>query len=467
MATRHERVIIDLDDRFTRPMAGATAATALFRRELDSSGRQVIAFDKTTKDASPSIDKLSGRLAILGRTAAALGPGLVPITTALVPAIAGLSTQLGFAAAGAGTALLAFNGVGDGLKALNAYQLEPTAENLAKMREEMKNLGPAAREFVTFLDQIGPQLQTIRQAAQDGLLPGAQEGLEQLLTRAPEIRRVISEIADASGDMLASAGGDLASGRWDEFFAFVENEARPALTTLSQTVGHLASGIAELWMAMDPLSDDFTIGLLNASAAFEQWAAGLSQTEGFQDFLAYVRETGPQVMETLGSVANMLIQVGTAAAPLGGPVLTILEALADAIAAIAESDLGTPIMAAAAAFSALSLASNGFASVMGSKAVGGVKNLTADLRTMGDVGVVAWGRTAAEADKFAAASSRVKTGLAGMGKSAALVGGLALATSDLGQSMGVTNAASLALMGTMAGPWGAAIGGGIGLVLDL
>ena len=52
-------------------------------------------------------------------------------------------------------------------------------------------------------------------------------------------------------------------------------------------------------------------------------------------------------------------------------------------------------------------------------------------------------------------------------KSAALMGGLALASSGAADSIGLTNTVSLALMGTMAGPWGAAVGGAIGLALDL
>lgn len=467
MATRRERVIIDLDDRFTAPMARATAATSMFRREVDSSGKSVIAFDKTTRDTSPSIDRLSGRLNILARAAAALGPGLVPITTAAVPAIAGLTTQLGFAAAGAGTAMLAFNGVGKALEAFREAQVAPTEANLAKMREEMSKLGPEAQEFVRYLDDVMPVLQRLRESAQAGWLPGVQEGIDGLLSRAPQLRRVLFEISDAAGDLLGAAGQDLGSARWDEFFDFLETEARPELTKFGQTVGNLASGLAELWMAFDPLSDDFTSGLLRMSEGFERWASGLSETQGFEDFLAYIRQTGPQVLDLLGSLVDMLVQVGTAVAPLGGPVLTILTKVADVVAAIAASDLGTPLLGAVSAMSALSLASRGFTTVMGSGAVASVKGVSSSLKTMGDVGVVAWGRTAAEAERYNKAQGRIKATAASMGKGAALVGGMALATSDLGQGLGLTNTASLALMGTMAGPWGAAIGAGTGLVLDL
>jgi len=52
-------------------------------------------------------------------------------------------------------------------------------------------------------------------------------------------------------------------------------------------------------------------------------------------------------------------------------------------------------------------------------------------------------------------------------KAGAVVAGFAIANSDLAQKTGLSNTASLALMGTVAGPWGAAIGGAIGLTKDL
>ncbi len=39
MATRRERVVLELEDNFTSDMARAAAATALLRRELDQLGR--------------------------------------------------------------------------------------------------------------------------------------------------------------------------------------------------------------------------------------------------------------------------------------------------------------------------------------------------------------------------------------------------------------------------------------------
>lgn len=379
MATRRERVILELQDMFTKDMMKAAGATALLNRELHNlSGTSVqssrstanIARDidrvrNSSEKTGHSIDQLSGRMALLGRVLGVGGPGIVPIVTSAVPLLAGLATQIGFAAAAGGTAILAFQGVGDALEAMNKARLEPTTENLEAARVAMANLTPAAQGLVKQLREMGPALKDIQQASAEGLMPGLTDSLVNLEPLLPKIADIVQTIGDATGDMLADSAASLASDRWSGFFDFLQNEARPTITTLGQTVGNLTHGLAELWMQLNPLSDDFTGGLLQASERFDAWAQGLSQTEGFADFMAYVRETGPQVVETVGSLANAILKIGEAAAPLGGPVLQGIEAFADAVAAIADSPLGTPIMAAVTAMSALSLATQGWAKIAG------------------------------------------------------------------------------------------------------
>ena len=111
-------------------------------------------------------------------------------------------------------------------------------------------------------------------------------------------------------------------------------------------------------MPTAPLNSDFSGWLVKASDGFDQWAQGLSQTEGFEEFIAYVRENGPLVAEATTAIANAVVQIVQASAPLGGPVLKAITGIANAISAIADSPLGTPIMSMVTAMSALSLATN-------------------------------------------------------------------------------------------------------------
>lgn len=502
-----------------RVSVGVDADISGFRRGLSAAAVEARGF-------AQELESADGRMANLIQTGLALAPALVPIGAVAVPAIAGLTTDLGFAALAAGTAALAFHGVGDALTALDAYKLKPTAENFTKLQQALDKLGPAGQEFVLYLDQLEPKLKGLQSLAEAGLLPGVEDGLNHVLNLLPQVKDVIFNVSSTLGDLTAEAGAGLDSSRWRDFFTYLDTNARPILTEMGRTVGNLAGGFASLIQAFDPMSRSFSAELLDMSAAFEKWADGLSQTQGFHDFLDYIEKSGPRVASTLGSLANALVQIVEAAAPVGSVSLVLLKELADALALIADSPVGPIIIGAAAAIGVLgrSLAllkavglrgdgesvisrALGTDAVKGapgayreaaaatkelalaekeaglahSRYIGSLKASSANLELYGTTtrgaaraSLDLWnanGRLASASERAAAAEAQKSAALRGSlvagGKAAAVVGGLALATSGLADKTGLSNTASMALTGTIAGPWGAAIGGGVGLVMDL
>lgn len=453
MATRLERVVLELDDQFTPGTAKAAAAAVLLDKQLDrisGSGSRasvgLTSFRRESDRASSSIDKLSGRLGLAVRAVGAFGPALAPITTAAVPAIFGLTAALSATALGAGVVVSAFQGVGDAMKAADKAAIDPTTENLEAAKKAMDDLAPSAREAVKAMQAWKPLLNGIQESAADGFFPGYVEGLNELRSVAPIVERIFQRVADTAGDLFADGAAGLAGPEGREFLRFVKREAPAALETFGQAVFNVTSGVGDLIMAMDPLSDDFLSGLLDATERFSDWADGLTQSEGYAEFIDYVRETGPQVVETLGSLADAVLQIGEAAAPLGGPVLQGIELFADVVALIADSPLGPAIMAAVTATSALSLATKAF----------------------GPIAASSWLMAARGAQGYVAQMSAARTAMAGVGKGAGMLAGLTLATSDLGESMNVTNTAMLGTLGMMAaGPWGAGAGVVAGGFMDV
>lgn len=493
MAVRNESVRLSLVDDFTTPMARAAAATKLLDAalaDLDGSAisaRQstsalskndgLPAIEKQAAASSKEIDKLSGRFRILRDAALVLGPALVPLGAPGVSVIAGMTTQIGTLGAAVGVSVLALNGMGDGLKALNDYQLEPTQANLEKLNEEFERLGPAGQQFVMYLDNIEPQLKSLQTAARNGLLPGVEEGIDSMLERLPQVRRIISEIAEASGGLVADAGAGLAGSGFDAFFSYLENDAAPILEEFGHTIGNFVEGFANLLVAFAPLSAQFSGGLMGMSEAFAEWSAGLDSNQSFQEFVDYVQRSGPQAAAFLGELAGALAALIQAAAPLGEVTLPLLTQLVGLFADVASSDIGTPLLAAAAGMAALSRATAaaqmvGSSNFLQKNYVTPIKAIGAAAPTLGQAGAyfMSMGRSAENAStktRLARESVRSFTGsLGGIGRGAALMGGLAVASTGVADGMGLSNTATLALMGTIAGPWGVAIGGGIGLAMD-
>jgi hypothetical protein len=393
-------------------------------------------YTRTTNRSSSAIDKYSGRMGILVKTAAALGPSLIPIGAVGIAGVSGLASQFGFAAVAAGTAVIAFQGVGTALTAVNKAALQPTAANIEKAHQAMLQLSPAGRDLVKVLTQMKPLLMGLRDSAQGAMFPGLIKGLESLERLAPSVDAILTRVGGTLGDLFAEGADSLASPRWAAFFAMIAQDARPVLTDMAHAIGDVAHGLAQMWEAFEPLNLSFGSWLADSARSFDQWASGLSQTQGFEDFIAYVRENGPRVAEAFGAIANAVIQVTEAAAPLGGPVLHAITEIANVIAAIADSPLGTPIMAGVTALSALSLAS--------AAATAAVGRLDAGLAAMGITGAAAGAQaaggiaaTGAAATGAAAATSRGAAG--GVLARAGFVGGAGGALPILAVIDGVLN----------------------------
>ena len=509
MAVRRESVVLELETNFPPEAARAAAAITMLNDRVKgvnkSSGeaskanremaKSVDEVERSTKSGGKEIDQYSGRLRLIGEAAAVLGPSIAPIGAVAVPAISGLASQMGFAALAGGTMIAAFQGVGTALTAVNKAGLEPTATNIEAARVAMEKIGPSAQAFVKELASLGPQLSAIQETAGAGMFPGFTEGITALQKRLPDVQRIVGAVAGELGDIGAAAGKSLASARWDDFFRFLADEAPHALGDMAKATGNVVHALSELWMATTPMNNDFGSWMVRVTGELDKWAMGLSKTQGFADFIDYVRTNGPQVAATFGAIANMVLQIVEAAAPLGGTVLKGLEAVANVIGSIADSDLGTPIFTALAALVLYNRALQATAALSKTAFFGGAGGKGAASAT----GVVTTRRQqlsgirsdykAARASQASmrettsgmvsvpllkqgtAESERLKTSLSGMGmaagKAGLLVGGLALATSGAADSMGVTNTASLAMMGMMAGPWGAAVGAGAGAVIDL
>lgn len=478
---------------YRREMRGAGTDTRQFGQDADEAAG-------STRRLSTEVNSVSGRLGILLDTLALVGPAAVPIGAIAVPALSGLASVSAAAVGGIAAVAIAFAGLGDALGAVRDYELEPTAENLMKARQELAKLPPAAQDAVMALNDMAPVLQRIRAAAASGFFPGLLEGLDEVETVIPRVSQMLREYGEAAGDVASELGSDLSSSRARKFFRFVQAEAKPAVSGLYETVGNLAGGMAELWQVMDPANDDFLDWMVDASGRFDKWAQDLRRENGAQEFLDYLHDTGPEVAETTAAIADAVLQILEAAAPMGGVALDGLELAATAIGNIADSPLGPTIFAGLAAVTLLNRSLQATAGLMtkagmtgpGGQAVsaspGGVwgafttqgdrarttvRGFTGDLGKMRQEyarsnPAVAVMRSGLSGTSDAA--KRARTNVAAAGKAAAGgaigMGALAVMSTEAGQSLGLTNTALFGMIGAMRGPWGAAIGASVGLVSD-
>lgn len=484
--------------QYIAEMAAASAATKGFGREagLSSDGAtglpDRVAVDRDKKHFVAalheardehesfwrSMNTSNDRNAWLVQGVMALTPAVTTLGAGAIPVLSGLATQATLTAAAVGTVALAFNGVGDALKALNKYQEDGSAANLAKLEQAMAKIGPEGERMVRFLDSLGPQLAALANMSRAEMFPGAISGIESLMTMLPRFKVLITEISGAVGDLMASAGEDLAGPEWAEFFDWLSRTARPVLTEMGNTLGNFAQGLGSMLVAFDPLTRSFSAGFEDMSKSFADWAANLDSSEGFQHFLDYVRDAAPKALDFLGSLSMAIVEIVEASAPVGAVALPLLTKLLDVVGALADTPLGSLVIGLGAL-----TASIGRMRALGELMGGGglfaqmTTNVRANMRAV-DAASPSWRQFGdalyhfgQRADLQSESTKRAMDQTKQMGKAMAPIAGqvalAAFAMSDYDDQLGVTNTAALTLAGSLAGPLGVGAGFAAGAALDL
>lgn len=116
------------------------------------------------------------------------------------------------------------------------------------------------------------------------------------------------------------------------------------LPLIGQIFGSTFKGIFNLMKAFAPNTHLVLQGLADMAQRFEEWSATIAQSDGFKKFIEYVQENGPKLIQLLGNIANIIVNVATAMAPFAAAVLDVAIAMTDFIEKLTEAHPAIGIM---------------------------------------------------------------------------------------------------------------------------
>ncbi|MGH3673646.1 MAG: transglycosylase SLT domain-containing protein, partial [Pseudonocardiaceae bacterium] len=222
-----------------------------------------------------------------------------------------------------------------------AAQAASTTGAQNALAQAMSKLTPSGQEFAHFIhDDLEPKVKGLQATAANGLLPGAEQGLKNIMPLLPEVDSLVGVVAHTLGDMAEKTGAALNSPFWRGFIEFIKGEASPSMTIFGQVLGNLATGGAAILMAFKPVWDQMGAGIKNWSDRFAEASKNLEHNPEFQKFLAYVHDNGPVVMHTIADVVSMFVKLGEALAPVGATILPIVDAAAKFVGSMPPEVLG-------------------------------------------------------------------------------------------------------------------------------
>ncbi len=130
---------------------------------------------------------------------------------------------------------------------------------------------------------------------------------------------------------------------WTRFFDYLTINAESFITTWGTALGNILTGLANIIVGLDPLTQKFNGGFLEMSQRFLDWSKNLGDNKGFQTFISEVLTKTPEVWNTIKQLAivawdlvKVIYKIGEVVLPIIAPVLEMAHGFMEAHPEIAK-----------------------------------------------------------------------------------------------------------------------------------
>lgn len=313
--------------------------------------------------------------------------GLIPIIAGLVPAIMAVGNALkvvtGGALALAGAIAIAAGGfVGFGAMAVSAITmlndgtLKATKET-KKYQSALEGVKDTWTDIIKsnqseIFNTMANGLNAIKTAMKgltpflDGVASGMEKASKSLLqwTKSSAVAKAFFKMMETTGvsvfNKMLSAAGKFGDGLINVFtqlaplfqwsanwldriatnFSKWANSAsgknsikqfmeytKQNLPLIGKIFGNTFAGINNLLKAFSGNSTNIFKALEGMTQKFRNWSETVGKSEGFKKFIDYVQQNGPKIMDLIGNITMLLVNFGTAMAPIASKILDVVNAI--------------------------------------------------------------------------------------------------------------------------------------------
>lgn len=200
----------------------------------------------------------------------------------------------------------------------------------AKMLDWAKN-SQVAQKFFEMMGTTGVRIFNNMLDAAGSFGSGLVSVLTQIAPLAEWVSQGFKKMGQAFNEWAQSVEGQNAIKSFIEY-------TKQNLPLIGQIFGSTFRGIFNLMKAFAPNTHLVLQGLADMAKQFEQWSATIAESDGFKKFIEYVQENGPKLIQLLGNIINILINVGVAMAPLASVVLDVALAITEFIGKLTEAN---------------------------------------------------------------------------------------------------------------------------------
>lgn len=208
-----------------------------------------------------------------------------------------------------------------------AGDIEKANEHLAEMNRIFKDMSGPQLEAHSALRDFQETFRKLVKDMEPGVLTAFSGGLTGLTGVFGLARPMIENVVTSVNNLMDSFNRSLETQDVKDFFSFLGDFAGPALETITQAAGNFVMGLFNMMEAFGPLATETQNSFLKMSESFRQWADGLSESEKFQTFVNYVSENMPKIRSIFSDAFQGIINTFAAFAPSSATMMTGLQDL--------------------------------------------------------------------------------------------------------------------------------------------
>ena len=206
----------------------------------------------------------------------------------------------------------------------------------AKMLDWVKN-SQVAQRFFEMMGTTGVRIFNNMLEAAGSFGSGLISVLTQIAPLAEWVSQGFKKMGASFNEWAQSVEGQNAIKSFIEY-------TKQNLPLIGQIFSSTFKGIFNLMKAFAPNTHLVLQGLADMAQKFEDWSATIAQSDGFKKFIEYVQENGPKLIQLLGNIINIIINVATAMAPFAAAVLDVAIAMTDFIESLTAAHPAIGIM---------------------------------------------------------------------------------------------------------------------------
>lgn len=207
----------------------------------------------------------------------------------------------------------------------------------AKYQAALAKLTPAARQTFDAFVSLKTAFGAWSKSLQPQVMPIFTRALIGLRNALPGLTPFVLAAVRGITTLQDRVSRGFKSPWWQSFKKDLAGSVEPAIVGLGASFGRTFKGMAGIIQAFLPHMNSISATMQRITGRFATWGTSLKGSAKFERFLAYAAEQGPILANAIGDISSAFYQVTKALAPLSGPILKVLGAVARAIASIAET----------------------------------------------------------------------------------------------------------------------------------